>query len=91
MPVRGTTKWQHARLQKKIINRDEGGYGKVTESGTHYVICAWSTCTNDAYELYKVRINEGAPGYEPRIINFAFCSEKCKQHWLDEWQRQHPR
>jgi hypothetical protein len=92
MPVRGTTAWQHAKIQKKIINRDEGGDGRVTSSGTHYVICAWSYCENDATEIFKVRVathEEKYPGAEERFMNYAFCSERCKQHWLDEWYKQH--
>lgn len=84
MPVRGTTAWSKAIIEKKVINRDEGGDGTVTSSGTHYVMCAWSDCERDATELYKVRENEGKKGYEPRYVNYAFCSEKCKQYWLDE-------
>jgi hypothetical protein len=86
MPVRGTTAWRHAINQKKIINRDEGGDGRVTSSGTHYVMCAWSYCENDATELFKVRVNTGTP-VTPRHMNYAFCSEKCKHHWLEELAR----
>jgi hypothetical protein len=84
MSVRGTTRWQHARIEKRVINRDEGGNGTVTSSGTHYVICAFGQCDNDGYELYKVRINTAENGWEPRYMNYVFCSEKCKQAWLDE-------
>ena len=87
MPVRGTTAWQHAIHAKKIINRDEGGDGRVTSSGTHYVMCAWSYCENDATELYKVRVNQAKPGHEEKIMNYAFCSERCKHHWLEELAR----
>lgn len=87
MPVRGSTLWEHARIQKRIINRDEGGDGRVTESGTHYVICAWSDCTNDALDLFKIRVKTHADGYEERWMNYAFCSERHKQHWLDELSR----
>lgn len=87
MPVRGSSAWQHARIQKKVINRDEGGWGSVTSSGTHYVICAWNDCDNDATELYKVRVPTHEKGYEERWMNYAFCSERCKEHWLDDWRR----
>lgn len=87
MPVRGTTAHHHAIIQKKIINRDEGGDGHVTSSGTHYVMCAWSYCENDAFELFKVRVNNARPGQEERVMNYAFCSEKCKQYWLEELRR----
>lgn len=91
MPVRGTTRWQHARVEKRIINRDEGGWGTVTSSGTHYTLCAWLDCDNDAFELYKVRVATHEEGYEERYMNYAFCSEKCKNHWLEEWRKQRPR
>lgn len=84
MPVRDSTQWRHARIQKKIINLDNGGDGRVTEGGTHYVLCAWLDCTNDAFELFKVRIRETKEGHEPRYINYAFCSERCKQYWLHD-------
>lgn len=93
MPVRGTTAWKHAIIQKKIINRDEGGYGSVTSSGTHYVICAWSDCERDATTLYSVRERTHAPGindndpFNARFVIYAFCSEKCKQNWLEELAR----
>ena len=84
--VRGSSGWRHARNQRKVINRDEGGWGTVTSSGTHYVICAWSDCMNDATELYKVRAKTHTESYEERIMNYVFCSERCKQHWLDDLQ-----
>lgn len=87
MPVRGTTAWKHAIIEKKIINRDEGGNGRVTSSGTHYVMCAYGWCENDALEMYKVRIATHAPGYEERYMHYAFCSQKCKERWLDDWRR----
>ena len=84
MPVRGTTRWQHARIEKRVINLDEGGNGRVTESGTHYVMCAWNPCDNDGFTLYSVRVHLHEQGYEERYMNYVFCSEKCKQHWLDD-------
>lgn len=84
MPVRDTTAWRHAIISKKIINRDEGGDGRVTSSGTHYVMCAWSYCENDATTLYEVRAKTHEEGYEERWMHYAFCSEKCKQRWLDD-------
>jgi len=84
MTVRGTSKWRHAKVEKRVINRDEGGWGNVTSSGTHYIICAFGLCDNDGFELYKVRVNTAAEGHETRYMNYVFCSEKCKQAWLDE-------
>lgn len=90
MPVRGTTAWRHAIIQKKVINRDEGGWLASTSSGTHYVMCAWSDCEKPGYEMFKVRERTHAPNirdddlWNARFINYVFCSETCKQHWLDE-------
>jgi hypothetical protein len=84
VPVRGTT---HARIMKRVINRDEGGDGRVTSSGTHYVMCAYGPCDNDGFENNKVRENMAAPGHPPRYYNYVFCSERHKQLWLDELYR----
>jgi hypothetical protein len=73
--VRGTTRYQHAIIQKKIINHDSG-------TGRH-VICSWSDCEKDGFELYKVRVNTGTVD-QPRVMNYAFCSERCKQYWLHD-------
>jgi hypothetical protein len=91
-PVRGTTAWKHAIIQKKIINRDEGGNGRVTSSGTHYVICAWSDCENDATTVYETRVHNHAShvpcdSRDGRHMTYAFCSERHKQMWLDEARR----
>jgi hypothetical protein len=86
MPVRGTTAWQHAITMKKVINRDEGGDGRVTSSGTHYVMCAYGACEKDAFDLYKVRVATHEKGYEERWMNYVFCSQSCKEQWLKEWR-----
>lgn len=78
MPVRGTTAWSHAIIEKKVINNDRGGT---------YVMCAWLDCERDASSLYEVRERTHAEGYEERYVHFAFCSEKCKQYWLHSTQR----
>lgn len=87
MPVRGSTAWQHARLEKRIINRDEGGDGRTTTSGTHYVLCAWLDCSNDALTTNNIRVKTHEENYEERWMNYAFCSERCKEHWLDDYRR----
>jgi hypothetical protein len=77
MPVRGTTRWQHAITQKKIINHDSG-------DGRH-IMCAWDTCERDAFETYKVRVKthaDGRGGADIRYMNYTFCSERHKQYWL---------
>lgn len=78
----------HARIGRKIINFDTGGYG----------ICAWGECDSDANSLHRVRTHEHPLRYtyEGRIytrqalcelvdvsggdlgrhIWFAFCSER---------------
>jgi hypothetical protein len=72
MPVRGTT---HAIIQKKIINNDSGDGRKI--------ICAWDTCTNDGYELYKTRVNTAAAGYGAHYVQYVFCCERHKQYWVN--------
>jgi hypothetical protein len=72
MPVRGTT---HAIHNKVIINHDRGG--------TH-VMCGWDTCTNDGYESNKVRVNEAAPGYDPKYISYVFCTERHRNYFVDQ-------
>jgi len=74
MPVRGTTAWQHARLARKIINHDRGGT---------YVMCAWLDCENDACTLFTVRVNTANPSEPPNFRTYGFCTEKCKQYWLN--------
>lgn len=71
--VRGTTAWQHARLEKKIINHDRGGTN---------VMCAQLDCEKDACSLFEVRINTAALGQPPNYRTYAFCTERCKQYWI---------
>lgn len=78
----------HARIGRKIINFDSGGYG----------LCAWGECDGDANSLYRVRTHEHPKAYRHegrlytrqrlcelvdnaggnlgRHIWFAFCSER---------------
>lgn len=67
-----------ARVQRKVINHDRGGT---------FVLCAWSDCGNDGYELHKVRqhVHAGSiPCDDPLAshVNFVFCTERHKQYWL---------
>lgn len=68
---------QHARIGRKIINFDSGGYG----------ICAWADCYKDACNLYEVRNHEHARNIPcdsslAQHITYAFCSERHKQYHL---------
>ena len=74
MPVRGTSAWRHAIIQRKIINHDRGGT---------YVMCAWDDCENDGFQNFSVREHTHAEGYEERYMNYVFCSERHKQYWLN--------
>lgn len=76
MPVRGTTEYRHAIIQKKVINLDHGG--------NRNVMCAWSYCEKDGYEMYKVRVRDSAIGAPLKYLYYVFCSQTCKDHWLDE-------
>lgn len=78
MPVRGTTEYRHAIIQKKVINHDRGG--------TH-VMCAWSYCEKDGYEMYHIRVRDSAPGQPLKYLHYVFCSQTCKDHWIDELMR----
>jgi hypothetical protein len=80
MPVRGTTAWQHGIAQKKVFNFDAWD--------PRAIVCAWLDCENPGYELYKLVVHLGVVRGE-RTMNYVFCSEKCKQHWLDDYYRGH--
>lgn len=73
--VRGSSRWQHAIVQRKIINLDHDGDRKVA--------CAWDTCERDGYETNKVVTNDSAPGYPAKYMTYVFCSERHKQYWLN--------
>lgn len=75
MPVRGTTRWNHAIVQRKVINRDHDDGKKV--------MCAWDICLNDGYETNKVVVNDAKPGYEPRPLTYVFCCERHRQYWIN--------
>ena len=85
----------HARIGRKIINFDSGGYG----------VCAWGECDNDANSLYQVRTHEHPPaarhdgklytrealcelvdaaaGQLGRHVWFAFCTERHKLYFVN--------
>jgi hypothetical protein len=73
MPVRDSTAWRHAILDKKVINHDRGGT---------YVLCAWDTCERPGYETYKCVEHDNAPGYEPKTLTYVFCSERHRQYFI---------
>jgi hypothetical protein len=73
--VRGT---RHALIQRKVINHDRGGT---------FIMCAWSDCDRDGYELYKVTSHEHAQSIAcdsslAKHISYVFCSERHKQYWV---------
>jgi hypothetical protein len=75
--LRARVRTEHARIGKKIINFDTGGYG----------ICAWSDCYKDACSLHEVRQHEHArsvacDGPLGRHVTYAFCTDRHKQYWL---------
>jgi hypothetical protein len=73
--VRDTTRGRHAIIQRKIINHDSG-------TGRH-ILCSWSDCELDGFELYKVRVKTGNAD-DPRYMNYVFCTERHKQYWLND-------
>ena len=74
MPVRETTAWSHAIIQKKVINHDRGGT---------FVLCGWDTCEKPGYENNKCVVNEAAPGHPPKTITYVFCTERHRQYWIN--------
>lgn len=65
--------WEHARLNKKVINFDHAGDKKI--------YCAWDECDRDGYELHRVKVNYGTAG-TPHNVTYVFCTDRHKQYWL---------
>ncbi len=76
MPVRGSSQWRHAVVEKKVINLDGGGW-----SGNGHVMCAWDTCERDGLEIHKVIKYLGKERGE-RTMSYVFCTERHRQYWL---------
>lgn len=72
-----STEWRHARIDKPVINLDEGG-----DRHDHHIMCAWDDCTKQGYETNKVVVNDAAPGHAPRYMRFVFCTEKHKYYFV---------
>jgi hypothetical protein len=72
MPVRGTTRWEHAITEKKVINHDRGGT---------YVLCFWADCEKPGYESNKCVETISAPGYPKETLTYVFCSDRHKQYF----------
>jgi hypothetical protein len=73
MPVRDSSEWRHARLERKVINHDRGGT---------YVMCAWDTCERDGHENNKVVVQNGQARGD-NTMTYVFCSERHKAYWLN--------
>jgi len=74
---------EHAIIQKKVINLDHG----VNNGPTKYVMCAWDTCENDGYELYKAIVHHEKPGYPLYTVTHVFCCERHKMYWVHNTKR----
>jgi len=74
MPVRGTTAWNHAIVEKKVINHDRGGT---------FVLCAWDTCERHGYETNKCVERISRPGQPLLTITYVFCTERHKQYFVN--------
>jgi hypothetical protein len=66
----------HARIGRKIINFDTGGYG----------ICAWAECDHDANSLHQTRQHRHPRNWPcdypySEHLTYAFCSERHKSYW----------
>jgi hypothetical protein len=79
------TRWQHAVIEKRIVNHDNGGRS---------IVCAWDDCTHRATSLYEVRQHEHPRGAScddveaglypgARHYHYAFCSHKCMRYWTN--------
>jgi hypothetical protein len=75
MPVRDSTEWRHAIIQKKVFNFDAWD--------PRAIICAWSDCEKPGYEMHKVVSHQGVQRGE-RTMNYVFCSDAHKRYWVDE-------
>lgn len=71
-------------VQRKVINFDRSYSG---EAETHYIHCGWDDCEKHGYECYKVRIHTEREGYQERIVNFVFCSERHRQYFIQSGQQ----
>lgn len=74
MTIRGTSRWQHAKIDKVAINLDH--------DGDKHIYCAWDSCERDGYESNRVVLNDAAPGHPPKLIKYVFCTDRHKQYWL---------
>lgn len=81
--MRAVVRHEHARIGRKIINFDSGGYG----------VCAWDTCDRDACSLYQVRQHEHPQHWPCDAVDagmteggqhvwFAFCTDRHKNYWV---------
>ena len=62
------------RVHKKVLSHNTG----------RHLLCCWDDCEDSGYDNYRVQINDAAPGYEPKIVKFVFCSEGHRQYFIDE-------
>lgn len=74
MPVRDSSQWRHAIIEKKAINLDHGG--------SKHVMCAWDTCEKDGLETNKV-VEQTAVNRGERTVTYIFCTERHKAYWLN--------
>ena len=76
---------QHAIIEKRIINHDNGG---------RPIVCCWDTCTEKATSLYEVRQHEHPRGVSceavdagqlpgARHYHYAFCSHRHLAYWTN--------
>lgn len=68
------TRWEHARIEKPMLNMDHGG-----ES---YITCAYWLCDQRGYDLHQVRINYGKRD-TPHVVKHIFCTERHKQGFIN--------
>lgn len=65
------------RVHKKVISLDTG----------RALLCCWSDCERNGYDLYQARVNYAAAGFPPEVVKYVFCSEAHKMYWVRSGQR----
>jgi len=83
------SRWDHAQVQRKVINNDNGGQP---------LVCCWDDCTRPGYECFKhiscehdVRnmscsyADRQALAHSGRTAhtNYVFCTQRHRNYWVN--------
>jgi hypothetical protein len=74
------SKWEHAKIGKRVINLDF--------QGDRRVMCAWDNCEAEGYELYKCVVHDhrnyiACDNPSAKHIGYVFCTERHKMYWVN--------